>query len=305
MITGLLIKSASAAGLVPCGGTGEPACGQAQLYELIRRVINFGIQDLAFPLVVLFFLIGGVILLTSSGNPTRIEQGKKAITGAVIGLVIVLTSVVLINTLIVTFTKCNFPANKGKIVVGIIDCNLTTYETPTVSPPKSSSEVFRSDLKGYCGEIKGRFLTPDFVTEGDLALCSRDKSLTDKGKQEWQSVCSKAEGSVQNASFVKRYQPQYDEKRDLNCLRPREEPKPKDKAELKKTMEQVCSELVSGGGKFEVKSDGVVCINQVKKWRDELKEKWKDACGSAGGTSWDKFEDRGLGQIDTLGCKNP
>lgn len=119
MITSFFIKTALAAGLVPCEGVN---CDQADFYELIVRVINFAIQKLAFPLVVLFFLIGGFILLTSGGSPTRVEQGKKAITGAIVGLVIVLTSVVVINTLIVTFTKCEFPENKGKIAVGLISC---------------------------------------------------------------------------------------------------------------------------------------------------------------------------------------
>lgn len=114
-----LFKTALAAGLVPCEGID---CGKADFYQLIANVINFAIHNLAFPLVVLFFLIGGFLLLTSGGSPNRIEQGKKAITGAIIGLVIVLTSVVVINTLIVTFTNCKFPDNKGKIAVGIIDC---------------------------------------------------------------------------------------------------------------------------------------------------------------------------------------
>ncbi|MBI3089003.1 MAG: hypothetical protein HYY99_01975 [Candidatus Colwellbacteria bacterium] len=113
-MTEFFVKTALAAGLVPdCGGidpiTGQPQpqCTENDFIALIVKVINFAIHDIAFPLVVLFFLIGGFLLLTSGGSPNRIEQGKKAMTGAVIGLVIVLTSVVLINTLIATFTKCN------------------------------------------------------------------------------------------------------------------------------------------------------------------------------------------------------
>lgn len=108
-----LIKTALAAGLVPCSGTD---CTEANFYELIVNVIEFAIKFLAFPLVVLFFLIGGFILLTSGGSPTRVEQGKKAITGAVVGLVIVLTSVVVIHTFFTVFVKeevCKSTLGKG------------------------------------------------------------------------------------------------------------------------------------------------------------------------------------------------
>ena len=97
------VKIALAQGLVPCEGVN---CTEQDLYQLIINVINFMIDFLAFPLVVIFFLWGGFLLLTSGGSPNRIEQGKKAITGAIIGLVIVLTSVVVINVFLLTFTDC-------------------------------------------------------------------------------------------------------------------------------------------------------------------------------------------------------
>lgn len=122
MINGILIKTAWAAGLVPCEGAD---CTKADFYQLIVNVIEFAIKYLAFPLVVLFFLIGGFILLTSGGSPTRVEQGKKAITGAVVGLVIVLISVVVINTFLYWFTDCWNVQGKKEFdfsQIGIISC---------------------------------------------------------------------------------------------------------------------------------------------------------------------------------------
>src|SRR3989344_6596358 len=107
------VKIALAQGLVPCEGVN---CTEQDLYQLIINVINFMIDFLAFPLVVLFFLIGGFLLLTSGGSPNRIEQGKKAITGAVIGLVIVLTAVVVIHTFFTFFVDkkvCESKLGKG------------------------------------------------------------------------------------------------------------------------------------------------------------------------------------------------
>lgn len=94
------VKIALAQGLVPCGGVD---CTEQDLYQLIVNIIEFAIKYLAFPLVVIFFLWGGFLLLTSGGSPNRVEQGKKAITGAIVGLVIVLTSVVVIHTFFTVF----------------------------------------------------------------------------------------------------------------------------------------------------------------------------------------------------------
>ena len=109
------VKIASAEGLVPCGGID---CSEADFYQLIINVIDFMISSLAFPLVVVFFLWGGFLLLTSGGSPNRIEQGKKAITGAIVGLVIVLTSVVVINVFLDTFTNCEVNLSQ----IGKINC---------------------------------------------------------------------------------------------------------------------------------------------------------------------------------------
>jgi hypothetical protein len=113
---GVKIALAQGNGLVPNCSPAE--CGEEQLLQLGVNVINFMIQFLAFPLVVIFFLWGGFLLLTSGGSPNRVEQGKKAITGAIIGLVIVLTSVVVINTLLDIFTNCEVKLSQ----IGKINC---------------------------------------------------------------------------------------------------------------------------------------------------------------------------------------
>lgn len=126
----LLVKIALAQDplVPPCPGGDVTKCGEDQLLELGINIINFMIHFLAFPLVVLFFLWGGFLLLTSGGSPNRIEQGKKAITGAVIGLVIVLTSVVVINVIlgeIVDPEVCTIDSGKNvnkAISIGRLEC---------------------------------------------------------------------------------------------------------------------------------------------------------------------------------------
>lgn len=84
----------------PVGG-----CDTAKLYELGANIINFMI-GLAFLLGVIYFLWGGFTLLTSAGSEKRIESGRKAMTAAVVGIVIVLIAWLAINTFITFFTDC-------------------------------------------------------------------------------------------------------------------------------------------------------------------------------------------------------
>ncbi|HEY4498356.1 MAG TPA: pilin [Candidatus Paceibacterota bacterium] len=96
------LKVASAAGLVPCEGT---ECTKGDLLQLGANIFNFLI-DAAFILAVLFIMIGGAMMLVSGGSPNLLARGKKTITTAVVGLVIVLVAWVLVNTLITSFTDC-------------------------------------------------------------------------------------------------------------------------------------------------------------------------------------------------------
>ena len=118
--------------LLKDGSCDVTAYTENHLIELGVNVINFMIQWLAFPLVVLFFLWGGFLLVTSGGSPNRVEQGKKAITGAIIGLVIVLTSVVVINVvlqLLVAPDVCTVDSKAKIISIGKIECPGLLQET--------------------------------------------------------------------------------------------------------------------------------------------------------------------------------
>ena len=47
-----------------------------------------------------FMIYGGYMYILSSGEPAKVAKGKKAITGAVIGLAIVLLATVIVNTIL-------------------------------------------------------------------------------------------------------------------------------------------------------------------------------------------------------------
>lgn len=67
--------------------------------ELIQTVVNFALSFLGL-IATVVIIYGGVLYVTSRGDTTKTEEGKKAITYAVIGIVIILGSFALVNTLI-------------------------------------------------------------------------------------------------------------------------------------------------------------------------------------------------------------
>lgn len=97
---GLAALPAKAQGLVPCGTTGNPEeCSLCYLLELVKNIIDF-LVIIAAPIAVVFIVWGGFMLLIAGGSEEKISQGKKILSSAVTGLVIVLISWLLIATII-------------------------------------------------------------------------------------------------------------------------------------------------------------------------------------------------------------
>ena len=57
--------------------------------ECVLNVLIKALWAIAIPLATLMILVGAFLLMTSQGNPEKIESGKKTITYAVLGLVII------------------------------------------------------------------------------------------------------------------------------------------------------------------------------------------------------------------------
>ena len=65
----------------------------------IRNLINLLIA-LGSIVAVAMIIISGYTLITSTGDPDKVDQGQKTLTGAVIGLVIVWVAGLLIKTIL-------------------------------------------------------------------------------------------------------------------------------------------------------------------------------------------------------------
>jgi hypothetical protein len=92
---------AFAAGLVPCGGSGEQACNFNYFIQLIGAVIHFLVFYLAVPLAAISFAIAGVMILTAGGNEGQVAKAKEIFWNVLIGLVVALAAWLVVNAIIV------------------------------------------------------------------------------------------------------------------------------------------------------------------------------------------------------------
>jgi hypothetical protein len=89
---------------VRCGNPGQAKCGLQDLFNTIGYIYHFIVWDIATPLAVLFFLIGGIILMVSAGNPGLAGKGKTILWMATIGLVLVFCGYLIVNALLLALT---------------------------------------------------------------------------------------------------------------------------------------------------------------------------------------------------------
>lgn len=95
--------TATARGLVPCGGAGENPCTPCDLFVLAQNILNFLIR-IAAPLAALMLAYGGLLMIIpgigGKESPAMYTKGKKVLTNAVMGLAIIFFSWIAIDFII-------------------------------------------------------------------------------------------------------------------------------------------------------------------------------------------------------------
>lgn len=92
-------------GIVPCGTTYAPApCTVCHFYKLIQNIINF-LLLMSTSLVTLMAVYIGFLFLFSGGSPQKITDAKGKLWLLVWGLVWVLASWLVLNTIITVFAN--------------------------------------------------------------------------------------------------------------------------------------------------------------------------------------------------------
>ena len=111
----LPIIQVQAEGIVPTDGKED---GSYELSDFTVLMINVAtwILGISGSLALLAFIVGGLMFLTSAGNKERVEQAKKILSGAVIGLAIVFFSYTIINFILSKVFGMN-DWNEGKTTI--------------------------------------------------------------------------------------------------------------------------------------------------------------------------------------------
>jgi len=86
--------------IVNCGNPGQKPCTLADFFVLLGNIYNFIVNMIAAPLATIALLIGGIMMLTSGGNPTQFGKGKQILIYAIIGLCLAFGSMLIIKTLL-------------------------------------------------------------------------------------------------------------------------------------------------------------------------------------------------------------
>ena len=88
--------AADAAGLVPCGGKGEPRCTLCHMIVGMQGLMKWG-MGVAFIAGVAVFTFAGVLYIVYGGDSGRIEMAKGAMKNTAIGIVVMVSAWLIIN----------------------------------------------------------------------------------------------------------------------------------------------------------------------------------------------------------------
>ncbi len=84
---------------VECNQPNKDSCTLCDALKVAANVVDFLIK-IALALGVLMIVYGAILMMISAGNQERYSTGKKAMTGAFIGVFIALTSWIIVNTVL-------------------------------------------------------------------------------------------------------------------------------------------------------------------------------------------------------------
>ena len=85
--------------LIPCDCTDSDINTECDLNDVFQTIINFSQLILALTgmVALLAFMYGGVLWIIAAGNQDLVQKGKNALIAAAIGLIVVLSSWVIVN----------------------------------------------------------------------------------------------------------------------------------------------------------------------------------------------------------------
>ena len=91
----------------PTCNIGETGCNLCAALKVTQNIINF-LTTIAIGLAALMVVFGAIRLMTAGGSEEKVSSGKKAITSALVGLLIALAAYAIINTILNLMSPSGF-----------------------------------------------------------------------------------------------------------------------------------------------------------------------------------------------------
>lgn len=111
---------ALAAGLIPCGGSGQDPCNFCYLIIGVRGLVDFGLNLLIIAALV-GIAIGGMMYILAAGNETALTIAKNFLKASIGGFAIVLAAWLIIF-IVMQFISAKDDLGIGKKGWNTFDC---------------------------------------------------------------------------------------------------------------------------------------------------------------------------------------
>lgn len=99
-LSNLSTDKGTLAGHIPdCGSLGNTECEDVSIFVLTLINISRYLFSIVGALALVFFVYGGLVWITSQGNPEKLKKGLDIFVAAVLGLVIVFSAYMLVSYL--------------------------------------------------------------------------------------------------------------------------------------------------------------------------------------------------------------
>ncbi len=105
---GIIYANICSSANADCACRDEGRCTLDDILQVIANVMVF-ILAISGSLVLVLFVYGGIVWITSNGRPEKVQEGKMTMVRAVVGLVIVFGSYALVALLISALTTGEIP----------------------------------------------------------------------------------------------------------------------------------------------------------------------------------------------------
>lgn len=130
----------------PIGGTAEDPKGRTSLTELVGSIIQ-AVMGILGSVALLVFVYGGFEWITAAGNSDKVENGKNAMTWAVIGICIIFSSYAILKLVFSTLTSGGSGTSVPVAQPGQIWCKENT-QCVAKDPKDCTTDKF--DTLGEC-----------------------------------------------------------------------------------------------------------------------------------------------------------